>query len=46
VTDHRIPLTLSGLEEIMEGGEMLDALGRELERKEDEEQLEAMLESA
>jgi hypothetical protein len=40
-----VPLTLSGVERIMEGDESFDFIGKELERKEDEEQLEALLAS-
>lgn len=43
VTDHRIPLTISGLSDAMEGGETLDMVSRELEIKEEEENLEAIL---
>jgi hypothetical protein len=43
ITDHRIPLTISGLADAMEGGETLDIISRELEIKEEEENLEAVL---
>ena len=45
ITDHRIPLTISGLDEAMEGGEVLDLVARELEIKEEEEGLEEILRS-
>ena len=43
ITDHRIPLTISGLSDAMEGGETLDMVSRELEIKEEEENLDAIL---
>ncbi|KAK4699384.1 peptide chain release factor 1, partial [Phenoliferia sp. Uapishka_3] len=43
ITDHRIPLTISGLSDAMEGGETLDMVARELEIKEEEENLDAIL---
>ncbi|KAL8280665.1 hypothetical protein RQP46_006988 [Phenoliferia psychrophenolica] len=45
ITDHRIPLTISGLDDAMEGGETLDMVSRELEIKEEEENLDAILAS-
>lgn len=43
ITDHRIPLTISGLSDAMEGGETLDMISRELELKEQEEALESII---
>lgn len=38
-----MPLTISGLSDAMEGGETLDFISRELERKEETETLDDML---
>ncbi|KAM0752082.1 release factor [Meredithblackwellia eburnea MCA 4105] len=43
VTDHRISLTVSGLEDALEGGETLDLVNRELEAREEQEALEGVL---
>ncbi|GAA5929987.1 hypothetical protein JCM1841_001236 [Sporobolomyces salmonicolor] len=43
LTDHRIPITTSGLEDAMDGGETLDMVSRELEIREEEEAIEAIL---
>ncbi|POY74726.1 hypothetical protein BMF94_2202 [Rhodotorula taiwanensis] len=45
LTDHRIPLTLSALEEAIEGGEVLDIINRELEEREDRERLDDVVEA-
>ncbi|KAM0790968.1 hypothetical protein ACM66B_004272 [Microbotryomycetes sp. NB124-2] len=45
VTDHRIPLTISGLSDAIDGGETLDMISRELEIMEQEEALDELLES-
>lgn len=45
ITDHRIPLTISGLSDAMEGGETLDMVARELEIMEEEDQLAEILEA-
>lgn len=45
ITDHRIPLTVSGLSDAMEGGETLDMVSRELEIMEEEDALSEILES-
>jgi hypothetical protein len=42
ITDHRIPLTISGLADAMEGGETLDMITRELEIKEEQEYVEGL----
>ena len=44
MTDHRIPITTSGLEDAMEGGETLDMLVRELEIRDEEDGVEGILE--
>ncbi|GAA5992208.1 hypothetical protein JCM10908_001821 [Rhodotorula pacifica] len=44
LTDHRIPLTLSSLEEAISGGEVLDLINRELEEREDRERLDEVVE--
>lgn len=38
-----MPITISGLDDVFEGGETLDMVSRELEIKEDEENLDAIL---
>ncbi|BGP34761.1 Peptide chain release factor 1, mitochondrial [Rhodotorula toruloides] len=43
LTDHRIPLTLSALEDAMEGGETLDIINGELEEMENREKMEDIL---
>ncbi|BGP51040.1 Peptide chain release factor 1, mitochondrial [Rhodotorula kratochvilovae] len=43
LTDHRIPMTVSALEEAMEGGEVLDVINRELEEREERERVEDIL---
>lgn len=43
ITDHRIGLTISGLSDAFEGGETLDMVSRELEIREEEENLQAIL---
>ncbi|GAA6057951.1 hypothetical protein JCM3770_000647, partial [Rhodotorula araucariae] len=43
LTDHRIPITVSALEEAMEGGEVLDVINRELEESEERERVEDIL---
>ncbi|KPV72556.1 uncharacterized protein RHOBADRAFT_17959, partial [Rhodotorula graminis WP1] len=43
LTDHRIPMTVSALEEAMEGGEVLDHINRELEEREERERVEDIL---
>ncbi|SCV69450.1 BQ2448_2470 [Microbotryum intermedium] len=43
LTDHRIPLTISGLADAMEGGEMLDMVARELQIREEEDSIEDIL---
>ncbi|GAA5912063.1 uncharacterized protein JCM6883_007097 [Sporobolomyces salmoneus] len=43
LTDHRIPITTSGLEDAMEGGETLDMVVRELEIRDEEDAVEAIL---
>ncbi|BGP10780.1 Peptide chain release factor 1, mitochondrial [Rhodotorula toruloides] len=43
LTDHRIPLTLSSLEDAMEGGETLDIINGELEEMENREKMEDIL---
>ncbi|GEM10879.1 peptide chain release factor 1 [Rhodotorula toruloides] len=43
LTDHRIPLTLSALEDAMEGGETLDFINGELEEMEHREKMEDIL---
>ncbi|GAA5883075.1 hypothetical protein JCM16303_006078 [Sporobolomyces ruberrimus] len=43
LTDHRIPITTSGLEDAMEGGETLDMVARELEIRDHEDGVEAIL---
>ncbi|GAA5989988.1 hypothetical protein JCM5350_002359 [Sporobolomyces pararoseus] len=43
LTDHRIPITTSGLEDAMEGGETLDTVARELEIRDEEDGVEAIL---
>ncbi|KAK4048127.1 Peptide chain release factor 1, mitochondrial [Microbotryomycetes sp. JL201] len=45
VTDHRIPLTVSGLSDAIDGGETLDMISRELEIMEQEDALDELLES-
>jgi peptide chain release factor 1 len=45
ITDHRVPITISGLDDVFEGGETLDMVSRELEIKEEEESLDAILKS-
>ncbi|GAA6020927.1 hypothetical protein JCM8202_005497 [Rhodotorula sphaerocarpa] len=44
LTDHRIPLTLSSLEEAVAGGDVLDLINAELEEREDRERLEEVVE--
>ncbi|GAA5828362.1 hypothetical protein JCM5353_004806 [Sporobolomyces roseus] len=44
LTDHRIPITSSGLEDAMEGGETLDMIVRELEIRDEEDGVEGILE--
>lgn len=46
LTDHRVPLTLSGLEDAMEGGEAIDIVCDQLEAKETEEALDAIIASS
>ncbi|GAA5939136.1 Mrf1p [Sporobolomyces koalae] len=43
LTDHRIPITTSGLEDAMEGGETLDMVVRELEIRDEEDGVESIL---
>ncbi|SGY77045.1 BQ5605_C005g03546 [Microbotryum silenes-dioicae] len=43
LTDHRIPLTISGLADAMEGGETLDMVARELQIREEEDGIEDIL---
>lgn len=45
LTDHRIPLTLSALEEAVQGGEVLDLINRELEEREDRERLDEVVDA-
>ncbi|KAK4055407.1 Peptide chain release factor 1, mitochondrial [Microbotryomycetes sp. JL221] len=45
ITDHRIPLTVSGLSDALDGGETLDMITRELEILEQEEMLDDILET-
>ena len=45
MTDHRIPLTISGLSDAIEGGETLDMISRELEIMEQDEALNEILDS-
>jgi len=42
VTDHRIPLSITGLENIMQGGENLDILANALEGLQTAERLDAL----
>jgi protein subunit release factor A len=47
VTDHRIGLTMSGIEAMLEGqSDTLELIGRELVRADEEERLEALLEES
>lgn len=46
ITDHRIPLTISGLDDAMQGGETLDMISRELEIMEEQDGLDAILEGS
>ncbi|GAA6064579.1 hypothetical protein JCM10212_006463 [Sporobolomyces blumeae] len=43
LTDHRIPITTSGLDDAMDGGETLDLIARELEIRDEEDAVEAIL---
>ncbi|GAA5873831.1 hypothetical protein JCM3774_000696 [Rhodotorula dairenensis] len=45
LTDHRIPLTVSALEEAVQGGEVLDLINAELEEREDRERLDDVVEA-
>lgn len=44
-TDHRIPLSITGLDNIMQGGENLDTLTDAYQSMQDEERLNALTES-
>ena len=44
VTDHRVPISTTGLENIMQGGVNLDLLTAALQEKWDEESLDALTE--
>lgn len=43
ITDHRIPITSSGLEDAIEGGETLDMIVRELELRDEHDGVESIL---